>query len=218
MGNRLMNEESKLQQEILNDAKRKAERTVKRATRDAEKALEQVKKQEERLRVRRLDEAKAEAETTYRSITATISYEKRRLWLSAREKELQALFDDMLKQLSAGENIDRTRALSELLLESLVAIGRQDTVIHLNPQDRPVFTKDVVEELLTRAFDGAEKVPNVRFVEDDSVTGGLIAFSQDGTKRFDNRYATRMERLCNTLRTLLVSPAAGSQTDTSNEG
>ena len=199
-------QEEKLRQEILGDARRKAERAIKRARRDAEKTLEAVRAEQDEARGKRLEAATREAEEKYRAVTAGIAYTIRRRWLLQREEVLDKLFAAMLPEIEAGEGIDRARSLRELLREALEAIGPAPVRLRLHPRDIEILDETSRAEVWRAAF-GTESSPamDMDVEPDESIGRGLILESRDGRHMFDNTYATRLTRLRPVLRTELCA-------------
>ncbi|NLF17141.1 MAG: hypothetical protein GX595_07775 [Lentisphaerae bacterium] len=201
--------ERKLQQEILSDAQRKAERLLARARSDAEKALAQQRQESGRSRSRRLAEAQREAETSARAITARIRHQVQSLWLQRRERCFDELFAAMLEDLENGQGIDRERSLRQLLQEALEALGPRPAVLRLGPAAAAVLTAAAVAEVQAALPAAA---PLQRQVV-DGLPGGLVVESSDGLRRFDNTYATRLKRLRGALRAQLSAGLPSTESD-----
>lgn len=201
--------ERKLQQEILGDAQRKAERLLARARGDAEKALAQQRQEAGRSRSRRLEEAQREAEASARAITARIRHQVQSLWLQRRERCFDALFTEMQEALENGQDIDRERSLRQLLQEALEALGPRPAVLRVNTATAAVLTAAVVGEVQA----GLPAAAPLECQVDDSLTAGLLIESKDGLRRFDNTYATRLRRLRGALRAQLSAGLASTESD-----
>jgi vacuolar-type H+-ATPase subunit E/Vma4 len=200
-------QEEKLRQEILGDAQRKAERTRKRARRDAEKNLQSVRDKQQAARTKRLEAAEREAAEKHRAVIAGIEYMIRKRWLLLREEILRELFAAILPEIEAGDGIDRERSLRELLREGLEAIGPAATILRVHPRDLEVLDETArAEEWRAACGDRqGDASPDMQVETDENITGGLILETRDGRNLFDNTYATRLVRLKRMLRAELCA-------------
>lgn len=205
--------ESKLQQEILSDAQRKADRALNRARSDMDKALAAVREQHTRLREQQLQEAQREADEKSRAITARVRHEIQRHWLTLREQGFEQLFSDLLEALERGDGIDPTRSLRQLLQEALEAIGPRDAVVRLNSAGAAILTEPVVADLVASLPPRTRGAAALQRQVDDSLRAGVVVESCDRQRRFDNTYATRLQRLRGELRALVSEGVASTESD-----
>jgi vacuolar-type H+-ATPase subunit E/Vma4 len=191
-------QEQKLRDEILNDAKRKAERALSRAQKDAKKAHDQAATDQKTERDQALGRAQERASARSQAILATVSQEVHRRRLLAREEVIEACIDDALAatvELSADGAL---KSLGGLLTEALAALGPGEATVRVRPDDVSALGPDFLAKLGIN--------PSTLAIEaDETIVGGLIVQSADGRRQFDNTYATRRERLHEQLRTLLAS-------------
>jgi vacuolar-type H+-ATPase subunit E/Vma4 len=205
--------ESKLQQELLGDAQRQAERAMSRARSAAAKALAAAQEEHAKLRTLRLAETAQEAETQAHAIAARLRYETQRRWLTLREAALDRLFAAVLPRLEAGDGIDRERSLRQLLQEALEAIGPGAAEVRLNPEAARLLSAETIAAVCAQAWPQSRPVPGVTRVIDDAQRAGVLVVSADGRRVFDNTYATRLERLRGRLRALASVGAASAESD-----
>jgi len=205
--------ESKLQQEILSDAQRKADRIIGRAHSDSDKALTAVREEHARLRDQQLQEARREADEKARAITARVRHEIQRRWLTLREEGFDQLFSSLLTTLEQGTGIDRQRSLRQLLQEALAAIGPRDAVVRLNPACAALLTDAVVADVAAALPPGVRGSATLRRQVDDALRPGVVVESVDGQRFFDNTYATRLGRLRSDLRALVSEGVATTESD-----
>ena len=81
----MQEQEEKLRQEIIGDARTKADRLIKRAKRDAEKRAARARERQDKARQVRVKEAELRAEGRVRAILAGIDHEILTHWLLRRE-------------------------------------------------------------------------------------------------------------------------------------
>lgn len=194
-------QEDKLQAEILGDAKTRAERVIARANNEADKARQLAAEESTRNRGERLAEASAEADMKCRSIVVDIKQEIRRRWLLASEASLSEFLQTACAAVEQGEDIDRARSLALLAREALAAIGPGDGQATVNPADAGTITPAWLEALSCELF-GDDRASHYEVRADPALSGGILITSNDGRRRFDNSYATRLQRLWDDLRGL----------------
>jgi vacuolar-type H+-ATPase subunit E/Vma4 len=190
-------QEQKLRNEILNDAKRKAERTVTRAKRDAEKALNDARAEQEAERQQSLEQAAGRGDARSRAILSTVSQEVRRSRLTSRETIIAKCLDEALSQTNSLSGNEASESLVALLQEAVAALGSDELVVRVSPKEA---------DMLTPEFLSAQGlIPGLLKIQaDDAIAGGVVVETPDGRRRFDNTHATRRARLLEPLRTLLA--------------
>lgn len=206
---------TRLEKELLDEAHREAERIVRRAREQAAKALTAVRSEMETLREKRLAEARREADAQARVVGAAARLERRRRWLALREAGFETLFDRVLADLENGVGIDPDRSLRELLREALEAVGPGPVVVRLSPRSAGCLSEQAIADVQRQAFGPGAAGASFQRLVDAALRPGVVVESADGTRRFDNTYATRLERLREPLRALLARdlPAAESRDD-----
>jgi len=201
-------QEEKLHQEILKDARRKAERIVSRAEREARQALDAMRRELEEERADELAAAESRAKGKYVAITARIEHEIQCQWLNMREERLESLFATIPQALVQGEGVDTEASLRQLTREALHALGGGEITVRVAPAAKACLTEAGLKELARSTSRCAEEEAACKIVPDDTVRGGVILENVDGNMRFDNTYATRLERLKPALRALLAAEPA----------
>jgi len=214
----MQNQEDKLQQEILSDARRKTKRVVERAERDAEKLVKAALRRQERAKQARLREAEHTADGESRAIRASIEFERTRHWLIAREEELDALFTAAVEGLDcdALPDADRAESLKQLLTEALSATAPGALSIEVRPADRHLLTEQLLADVKT-ALDADAAGVTISVMEREGLGAGVVVRSDDGRKCFDNTYATRLSRMKAVLRATVSCDDVIAERGTDNE-
>lgn len=193
----------KIQQEILADAERKVERTLKRAKREADKLRRTAEKENQELRQRRLAEAQAEAERKARSIIAAIPYEERKIQLLAQEKIFDEVFGAAMRKLGQRDGtFDAKASIEQLLLEALQALPEVDVTAFVNPQDQKAAMEVIQQKETTR---------EIKLETNTKVTAGVQLLSADRKLRYDNSVGARLEREKDRLRSSLAEVLSESR-------
>ena len=118
-------QEKRLEEEILGDARQKADHVVARATADAATAVKRAKVLNERRRNKALAQTREEAERKAENIVSGIWNEQRKMWLIRREQAIQTFLNGMLDELAAKPaNATERLASLEALAEALAVKDR----------------------------------------------------------------------------------------------
>ncbi len=194
-------QEEKLHQEILADARQKAARIIQRAERDVKKNLDAVKERFEQSQEEKLAAAQRQAEEEYISITASIEHEIRSKWLQYREEIFDDAMQRLLHQVENGIDVDKEKALRELTKEALQAVGPGTLCLELNMDDCKYLQEDIIAETAAELFPNQETTCRIDCRKE--ATSGPVLSTKDSRLRFDNSYRTRIKRLKNQLRIFL---------------
>lgn len=193
-------QEERLREEILADAKRRADKIVARARSDGEAGAARARRANERRRKAALAEAQASGERKRRNILQGVETEKRRMWLQRREEcidDLLAAVRARAEGLAAGSP-ERAAALAALAEEALASVGPAPQLrIAVNPVDTALVTASWLKER------GAGEAACV--VEGDArIGGGIRVSTPDGRLFYDNTFAARLTRMRERFRTELA--------------
>lgn len=197
-------QEKKLRDEILADAKQRSERVVARAQRDAENARRRTVAANERRRQEVLDETRRESALKKRNLVAGAWGESRNMWLKRREAcidELLALVMQRVEALPAG-HADRLASLEAVAAEALAALlPAKEVKVFCSPVDLATVTE---AWLAARCPDGTP-VPAFTIAADEAIRGGIRMASGDGLRSCDNTYAARLVRSHGDYRSILAA-------------
>ncbi len=203
-----MASEKVLSDEILKDAATKADRTRKRAERDAKKLLDAAAREAEAAREKVLDVARRRAERAARSILATVEQEARRDLLAAREAELDSLFEAARQRLAALRQAqgDYPAVAAALAAQAIQAMGADRVILELAEADRSMATEAWLADVRRRVGRDVAITVSERPAATD---GGVVVRSADGRLLYDNSFAARLRRLWPALRRELAATIFG---------
>jgi len=187
----------KLRQEILADARRRAERNRKRAEQEAQKIVREAEQAVERLRRERLAQAEHEAEQVARTILAGVDQEVRRNRLRRRERVIQEVYRKALASLRDAPPEKTRRILARLITMALQQIGPNQAVrVHVRPDQADVITSDLMASCARQAFGESAVAPEFEVTPDEDIrTGGVLVETKDGRLLCDNTFEARLQRL-----------------------
>lgn len=192
-------QEEKLRQEILGDAKSRAERTIARAQNEADKTIEQAATDAERKRRERMSEAEDEARAQSHSIMLEVTRESRRHELLERERCLDDMFARALAAAAAEPEPGHSKSMSLLAAEAIKAMGAEQMKVTFPVSDSGLVTESWLLGIASGVLGEASGVSFVLEPLDDAAAG-IVFTTLDGRKTFDNTYASRLAKMKNILR------------------
>ncbi|MBO7740918.1 MAG: V-type ATP synthase subunit E [Victivallales bacterium] len=197
-------QEKKLRDEILAEARQRAERIVARARREAESVRVRTTEANENRRQEALEECRRESALKKRNLVQSARGEGRNLWLRRREACIDGLLERVLKrvhELPAGSE-ERARSLSAVTAEALaVLLPAAEVKIFAAPADLPLIT----DEWLAACCPAGCGKPGFELFGDERISGGIRIESGDGMRSYDNSYEARMKRLHGDFRSMLAA-------------
>ena len=187
------NQEEKLRQEILEDARQKADRLVAKAKVGADRIIAEARAAAEQRRTERLAQAEEEAKRECASILLEVRRETRRHWLLEREKCIDALMAKALAEAEGASEDERRRSFELLAREAIAAMGMKDMRVSFAEADKSLVTRSWLEEIAHSVLDG--NTPAFELAPSRDAKPGLLFESLDGTRTYDNTYASRLDRM-----------------------
>ena len=189
-----------LREEILQDARTRAEREVKRAERDAAKVIERAQRRAQRTRDQAATVAQQRADNEAAKARIGIRAEITRRQLNAQEQAVHAVYRRALEQAAAKEGCDYAAVLRAFAADAVRAMAGDAFALHFAAGDGAVHGEAVavavVEALRADGRDVTVRVGRERH----HVSGGVIVESDDGSQVFDNTFEGRLNRAGDDLR------------------
>ena len=194
-------DERKLDREILADAEAQAQRSVKKAQREAREILEHAHKEAQAQSEAILNAARERTQARTAVIKAGIEIEANRLALIARENTVQMILDEALRQTQNRSRPEYAASLATLGAEAISKMTGEAFVIGLNADDTASLGESVLKAVAekVRQRDGRE----VALRLDDNpppIAAGIVVQSEDSRQHVDSSFAKRLERNKNRLR------------------
>ncbi len=188
---------SRLQEKLVENAKKEAEEIIKKAEEEARKIIEnarrEYKEKAKSIREKILSDAKRRAEEII--VDAKI---RARMILAEEKKNIVEQVFRRVEEIVKSSEFDRRESLYNLLKESISEIALSNIRIIVGKKD-----EKIVKELRKQL----EKELGVKIVEVkvvDYVSGGVIVESLDGRVRINNTYEERLENARSKLAPLIV--------------
>ena len=171
-------------EQILSDAKTKADAIKQRALGQAETERKEI-----------LARASQEAERTRRQTIATAQIKARSIQLESREKVLNKVFEAAHQQLSSLQQwSDYDKTAGHLLKEALTRLGSGKIQVYADEVTRQYLTPQLLESF------SKELNIELQLKEPLEHGTGVIVEMVDGRRRYDNTLETRLSRMQDALR------------------
>jgi len=193
--------EEKIKEEILKDARAKAEKILAKARSAEEAILANAKKEAENYFNRAITEAQTRAEQEKKRIFRNIPLEEQRIVRRCRENVIEKAVQTALRTISRGEKFDYPASLKLLILEGALALDEDLILCRIRQEDQYILSEAFVQSVRDEIRSGSRKEVKIRIAADpEQRKAGVILESQDGRKLFDNTYDARFKRLKDEIR------------------
>jgi len=199
------NPQQALQDEILDDARRRAEETVGNARREADAILAKARADAESERLAALKAAEAEARRRHGLVLATIPIRVARRRAECVEAALERIHDEARRRLEAREGFDPREGLMRLAAEALAAMEGNRFVLQVSDADRRALGDTGLDEVRRRA--GRQGLELALGQGDAAIRGGVLVRDDEGRQVWDNRFEARLVRLWPGLRREIAAAA-----------
>lgn len=190
--------EDALINEILSDARKKAERTVRRAEQESKDIIQKAQREAEEQLAAAVAAAQGRAERRKAIVLATVDVEAQRLELDARERLIQHAFAAAQGRIASRRGFDYHDTLVQLVADAIRAIGGDGFTITVPRADGESSSiaglQQAVSQRLGRGVQLQIAGPPA------SISGGVIVHSADGRRMVDNSFEGRMARMHDDVR------------------
>jgi vacuolar-type H+-ATPase subunit E/Vma4 len=195
----------RLTEEVLADARRKAQRRLTAAQREAEAliAAARARAQEEAALV--TDAARERGDRHRQRILATISQETQRRRLIQQGALLEGLIQAGSDRAADRKGHDPREVLKALVILAIEQIDGEAFHLEVSAADRDVADEAFLAEVRQHFATGGREPPALTLeAEPAGITGGVIVRSADGHEMVDNSFEARRRRLASDLRRALA--------------
>jgi len=203
---------SPLREEILSDATKRAERTLKGAKADADKLQAEAKKKADQTTEETMVRAEERARERARVELATLPLERRRMELGARDQVVEEIFAESMEKLRAREH-DAAEVIARLALAAAGEMSRTELVLRVTREDHELVDEAFIERLAAKAPAGTTFCRGEPLADS---TGGVLVQTADAREVFDNTFEARLRRFRTDLRDEIASQLWGPRKDEEN--
>ncbi len=191
--------------EILKEASRQREETLKGARDAARKTVEEAEQTARKTLEDRLRAAHAEAERRTESLLATATVESTRLQAARTEEVLQSIHDEARERLRQGCEPAERGSLAVLTAHALSRMAGQNFVLRVSSHDAAALGKGLAQEILHGM---GESTVHLDIRADPSIANGRwLLQDEEGRQLWELGYEARLERLWPELRRFIAVEA-----------
>lgn len=189
-------------EEILSDARKKAERSKRKARRKAEKIVSDAEEEAEQERERILQQAREKAESEQHRIQALIPQQKNFIQSEAVETLLEHVRQEgMEKARTLVDSDEYEDILCGLAVSAIEQMAGDEFILLLTKNDAERFGEEIAEKVVDSLESEIDRDVTVRLGEDTiDASGGLKVVSADGHQICDETFEGRLERMWSRLR------------------
>jgi vacuolar-type H+-ATPase subunit E/Vma4 len=183
-----------LAEEILDEARQRAEGLTKGAEERAAATMRQAREAATAQRRAAAAEAEREAARYRARVRSAAHLEARRRLLAKREEVIvRALAMAHQRLLTALTAEERRTALEKAIVEAATALGGGRLTVRANPQDTEALTPALLQELQSR-LESAGVSAELVVGTPAEIGGGAIVSTEEGRAVYDNSFEGRLER------------------------
>jgi vacuolar-type H+-ATPase subunit E/Vma4 len=192
----------KLYEEVMADAKTKAERAQRRAAKESDELRQKTAEEAQAASQSLLAAAQAEAEAKRAQTLATVDIEMQRERLSRLEVELQKVFDLATAELGRLDGARLRESLLLLALEGLSQMPPQAEVeLALRVDQHGSLGPQLVADVVAQAPQKLGRAASVRLAgRPADIPDGLVLRTLDGRAEVVDSFRERLRRLWPELR------------------
>jgi vacuolar-type H+-ATPase subunit E/Vma4 len=197
------NPQQVLQDEILADARRNADATVRSARQEADAILAKAKAEAESDRQSRLKAAEAEARRRHVLTLATIPIQVARRRAECVEAALRGIHDEARRRLDARDGFNYREAVTRMAAQALAAMEGNRFVLQVSDADRQALGDGWLDDVRRAGRPGLE----LQVQAGAEVRGGVIVRDAEGRQVWNDALAARLDRLWPGLRCEIAAAA-----------
>ena len=167
-----------------------------RAKQEAQKIRAQAENEAQRKADEMLKDMEHQISRAKEKVLSTLSLEKKKIILDEKNKFVQQVIAAVHAE-AAGFRNDReyTSFMKRAILEGARVIDAETTEVLYSPLDKKLIDDDFIRETGAFITNTLKKNVTLKFTVSDFSDIGVIMQSQDGRLYYDNRFASRFQRV-----------------------
>ncbi len=191
-----------LEQEILADARRRADRALQHAQREADRIVNEAKDAAGQEQQKLMEGVRHRVERQERMQEARLDQELHRLRRQAFEEVVGRVRDEAEKELNAlADSEDGRQMLVRLAVSAIEPMRGDGFVLVLRPEDREHWGGRIAEEVRSAVSSELSRQVSVQVADEDLKARGGLVVRGDGTRELvDQTFEARMGRLWEDIR------------------
>lgn len=182
----------KLKQEILEEAESVIKEILEKADKEVERILTEAKRNAELIKQQRKDEILKELKEKERSALSMAKIDGRKLLLTTQEEIFEKVSDEVKNKLSKVRRDKRyLQLLIKYIKEGIRELGTNKVILGLNNKDKQ-FIKKYMDQITKEIERESGNVELIIGKDDFDIMGGVILYTVDGSKIFNNSFEARL--------------------------
>lgn len=192
---------SKLYDEVLADARTKADREKRRGQKDAEAAARKIDDEAQAAKDQILGAAKAEGDRLRRQVLATVEVEAQRQRLARLEEILRSVYDQAEQRLGQLSDQELADAQSRLALEAIEQLPQDSLELALPAVSHESRAAELIQRLVAEMDQKFDRNVVIRAAERPAeINDGVVVRSEDGSVEIVQSLRERLRRMWPDLR------------------
>ncbi len=181
---------------IIEDAKKQAENILEDAKKQAEEKIRFARKQAESI----INEAEEKAFEQIKSIEkryeSFIELERKKRKIKLRESIYNMVIDGVKKRLREMVELPEYKEiLKDWIIEAAIGLGENRGVVKTSKDEMKIIDKRLIDEVTSKLQKRYNLDTEINLCKDDYINGqGVMLFSSDGRRAFNNEVSTRILR------------------------
>ncbi len=175
-----------IKEEIKKRTEREIERIIRRAHKIAERELILANKKKEAELTKEKEKIDKFIEEKKQSAFSEIELEFKLKELKAKDELIEAVFKEVEEELSNIEKEDLEISFKNLILQGCQNLNAKRIILRVNKDSEKILSQ-IVKDLKAQGIE----VINIEF---QNILGGVIIFSENKEKLFNNSFEERLNR------------------------
>lgn len=187
--------------EIREQSEQEAAGILEQTDKEVDRILAEAKAEAKRDDEAILKKAETRADAVRKRILSGVHLEVKRLELRAREELIERIFSRIEEKFEVYRGTKAYASVIEgFIVEGVTALDGDTFRVEGGDVERKLLTKTVMSELCKTIEKTTKRKVSIAAGEETLPDAGVVIASADGRMRFDNRFATRMDRMESRLR------------------
>ncbi|MCD6155070.1 MAG: hypothetical protein J7J22_04820 [Candidatus Verstraetearchaeota archaeon] len=199
----------KLKSEILEDAEATIKRILSQADEEVKDIISEAERTAELIKQRRREEILKRMEEKEKAVLSRARLSGKRLLLLTEEELFRKVYEEVKDKLA---NLDRDEAYLKVLINYIVeavnALKENKIILSLNAKDK-LFLKEHMDRVLETVEAKTGNVELMLSDEDLDIMGGIIAYTVDGSKIYNNSLDARLKMIMDDYRSKIMNILLG---------
>jgi len=199
----------KLKSEILGNTEATIKRILSQADEEVKDIISEAERTAELIKQRRREEILKRLKEKEKAVLSRARLSGKRLLLLTEEELFRKVYEEVKDKLA---NLDRDeeylKVLVNYIVEAVKALKENKIILSLNAKDK-LFLKEHMDRVLEAVKAKTGNVELMLSDEDLDIVGGVIAYTVDGSKIYNNSLDARLKMIMDDYRSKIMNILLG---------